>query len=105
MIAPIMVRNLAPEDYRELLQLWAGYNEFYGRAGANALPARVTHASWSHLLSVEGPVFGLVAQSGDFLVGLAHYLFHPSTTSIELHVICGISTPCPAAASAALPPG
>lgn len=65
------------------MPLWEGYNAFYGREGATALAPTITLTTWARFLDPEEPVFALVAQSGGRLLGLAHYLFHRSTTRIE----------------------
>ncbi|MBS0420325.1 MAG: GNAT family N-acetyltransferase [Proteobacteria bacterium] len=38
--------------------------------------------TWSRFFDAYEPVHALVAQDGEKLVGLAHYLFHRSTTQI-----------------------
>lgn len=80
----LCIRPVAPEDYAQWLPLWAGYNAFYGRAGDTALPEAVTREVWDRFLSVEVPVHALVAVSEGRLIGLAHYLFHHSTSATEL---------------------
>ena len=40
--------------------------------------------TWQRFFDPDEPVFALVAVSGSRVVGLAHYLFHRSTTRIEL---------------------
>ncbi|MDP1340379.1 GNAT family N-acetyltransferase, partial [Klebsiella variicola] len=42
-----------------------------------------TQATWERFLNPLEPVFALVAESEGELVGLAHYLFHRSTTRLE----------------------
>jgi GNAT superfamily N-acetyltransferase len=76
------VRPVAREDFRRWLPLWQGYNAFYGRAGATALPEEVTRLTWSRFFDAYEPVHALVAEDGDDLVGLAHYLFHRMTIFI-----------------------
>jgi GNAT superfamily N-acetyltransferase len=39
--------------------------------------------TWARFFDAYEPVHGLVAESGGQLLGLTHYLFHRSTTSIE----------------------
>jgi GNAT superfamily N-acetyltransferase len=39
--------------------------------------------TWERFFDGYEPVYALVAQSDEQLLGLAHYLFHRSTTSIE----------------------
>ena len=84
MEASLAVRAVARHDYDQWLPLWEGYNAFYGRAGATALPADITAMTWQRFFDAYEPVHALVAESGGHLVGLAHYLFHRSTTAIEL---------------------
>ena len=80
----ITVRDIAPDDYDGWKPLWDGYNAFYGREGATALPADVTHTTWQRFFDPAEPVFGLVADDGGRIVGITHYLYHRSTTRIEL---------------------
>ncbi len=81
--APLLIRSVVAADRPQWQPLWDGYNAFYGRADATALPAAVTERTWARFLDSAEPVHALVAQSGGQLVGLAHYLFHRSTTHIE----------------------
>lgn len=84
MPAAVQIRPLAPDDYAQWRPLWDGYNAFYGRADSTALPEAITASSWARFHNPLEPVFGLVAQQADGqLLGLAHYLFHRSTTRIE----------------------
>jgi GNAT superfamily N-acetyltransferase len=80
----LIVRPVAPGDFPQWLPLWDAYNAFYGRSGPTALPAEITRTTWARFLDGGEPVHALVAESGGRLVGLAHYLFHRSTTRIEL---------------------
>ena len=74
---------MAEADYPAWLPLWDGYNAFYGRKDATALPLTITQATWRRFFDPGEPVFGLVAEAGGQLLGLCHYLFHRSTTRIE----------------------
>lgn len=78
----MLIRPVVPEDLDEWLPLWHGYNAFYGREGATALPDEVTDVLWSRFFAADEPVYGLVATDGDRLLGLTNYLFHRSTTQI-----------------------
>ena len=78
-----LVRPPTQEDYDAWRPLWDGYNEFYGRQGDTALPEHVTEVTWKRFFDPSEPVFALVAESHGQLVGLAHYLFHRSTTRVE----------------------
>ncbi|MGZ9100678.1 MAG: N-acetyltransferase family protein [Brevundimonas sp.] len=78
----LIIRPVEAEDQARWLPLWEGYNAFYGRAGDSALPAETTQTTWARFLDPAEPVHALVAQQGDALLGLAHYLYHRSTTAI-----------------------
>jgi len=80
----LTVRPVAPDDFDAWLPLWDGYNAFYGREGETALPLAITQATWQRFFDPDEPVFGLVAVADGRIVGLAHYLYHRSTTRIEL---------------------
>lgn len=80
----LRVRSLAPGDIAAWRPLWDGYNAFYGRAGETALAPAITEAAWQRFHDPAEPMFALVAEAGGELLGLAHYLFHRSTTRIEL---------------------
>jgi GNAT superfamily N-acetyltransferase len=81
--ATITIRPIAPSDQEGWRPLWDGYNAFYGRSGATTLPEAITQATWSRFLDPAEPVHALVAEQSGRLVGLAHYLFHRSTTRLN----------------------
>lgn len=69
------VRHVAAADRRRWEQLWLGYLTFYD----SSVPQHVTDATFARLLE-DGPVGGLVAvDADDRVVGLAHYVVHPTT--------------------------
>ena len=82
-VPTLQIRPVAQADHQQWLPLWQGYNAFYGRAGETALPEDITQATWERFLNPLEPVFALVAESEGELVGLAHYLFHRSTTRLS----------------------
>jgi GNAT superfamily N-acetyltransferase len=79
----LSIRLISRQDYDQWLPLWDGYNAFYGRSGATALSPEITQMTWARFFDAYEPVHALVAESGGKLLGLAHYLFHRSTTAIE----------------------
>lgn len=79
----VTIRSVVEADFDRWLPLWDGYNRFYGRSGPTALPAATTRTTWSRFLDDKEPVHALVAESQGALLGLAHYLFHRSTTRVE----------------------
>lgn len=78
----LIIRHVRESDYSGWRPLWDGYNAFYGRQGETALPEPVTATTWKRFLDPAEPVHGLVAVSGNEIVGLAHYLFHRSTNRL-----------------------
>jgi len=82
----ISVRPIERADYAAWRPLWDGYNAFYGRSGATALQEPITATTWERFFDAGEPVHALVALLQGQIVGLAHYLFHRSTT--RLHDVC-----------------
>ncbi len=83
MQSDLSIRPVTAGDYDQWLPLWDGYNAFYGRSGATALAHEITRTTWARFFDADEPVHALVATRGGELLGLAHYLFHRSTTAIE----------------------
>ena len=81
-MAPVVVRDIAVGDFDAWKPLWDGYNAFYGRSGETALPEAITHSTWARFFDADEPVHALVAERDGQMLGLAHYLFHRSTTSV-----------------------
>jgi len=79
----IAVRAIEARDHARWEPLWEAYNAFYGRKDATALSPAITEATWRRFHDPDEPVHALVAERGDALVGIAHYLFHRSTIAIE----------------------
>ena len=77
-----MIRPVVRADYAQWLPLWEGYNRFYGRFDATALPDAITQMTWARFFDAYEPMHALVAEQDRLLVGLVHYLFHRSTISI-----------------------
>lgn len=72
------VRPVQAHDYAQWRPLWDGYLRFY----ESQLSDDQTALCWERLLDGAFNLHGLVAQSNSGqLVGLAHYLFHPSSWS------------------------
>jgi len=78
----ILVRPIERVDYAGWRPLWDGYNRFYGRHGATALPESITEATWERFFAHHEPVHAFVAEQDGRLIGLVHYLFHRSTTRL-----------------------
>ncbi|MGO4281242.1 GNAT family N-acetyltransferase [Cupriavidus sp. RAF20_2] len=83
---PVKIRTVNPDDFPAWKVLWDGYNAFYGRHGATALPAEITLTTWSRFFDAYEPMQALVAEQAGELIGLAHFLLHRST--IQLNPNC-----------------
>jgi GNAT superfamily N-acetyltransferase len=76
----ITIRDVCRNDRLDWQVLWDGYNKFYGRSGPTALDPAITELTWERFFDPREPVHCLVAIQEDRVVGLAHYLYHRSTT-------------------------
>lgn len=83
---PLRIRSIRSGDYDQWRVLWDAYNAFYGRSGPTALAESITAATWKRFFDPTEPVHALVAEEEGELTGLAHYLYHRSTT--RLHDVC-----------------
>ena len=81
---PIDIRPVRPDDYDAWRPLWDDYNAFYERVGPTALPEEVTQTTWRRFFDASEPVHCIVAERGGRVVGLCHYLYHRSTSRIEI---------------------
>jgi GNAT superfamily N-acetyltransferase len=84
MPSPVYIRPIQQDDFPAWKPLWDGYNAFYGRTNETALRPEITKITWQRFFDPNEPVFARVAEFESRLVGLTHYLFHRSTTRIEL---------------------
>jgi GNAT superfamily N-acetyltransferase len=78
------IRALHKGDFSAWKVLWEGYNAFYGRAGSTALPLEITEATWARFFDAAEPMHAIVATHAGQLIGIAHFLFHRSTTQLNL---------------------
>jgi GNAT superfamily N-acetyltransferase len=69
------IRPIQPADRARWEPLWKGYQVFY----KVDLPAEVNDLTWRRFFDGLEPVHALVAEEGEALIGLVHYLFHRST--------------------------
>jgi GNAT superfamily N-acetyltransferase len=71
------VRPLGPQDRVAWDSLWQGYLTFY----KEALPDEITERTWARLMDPQFDLHGICVLDGSRVVGICHYLFHPSTWS------------------------
>jgi GNAT superfamily N-acetyltransferase len=75
----VTIRPVQPADFPQWKPLWDGYNAFYGRSGATALPEETTRLTWARFFDAYEPMHALVAERDGQLLGFVHYIFHRST--------------------------
>lgn len=75
-MSKITIRPLEPNDFPNWLPLWDGNN--LGQRNE-----AVTTQTWSRLMDESSTVGGLCALSGGAMVGLVHYILHPTTGALE----------------------
>lgn len=78
----VAIRPVQRSDRPGWQSLWDGYNAFYGRGGATALPAAVTDTTWERFFRDDEPMHAWVADDSGRLVGLVHCIHHRSTTRL-----------------------
>ena len=83
MTTPLRIRPIERADLARWRPLWDGYNAFYGRTGASALPEDITAATWQRFFDEAEPVRAWVAECEGRLAGLVHCVFHRSTTRLN----------------------
>jgi GNAT superfamily N-acetyltransferase len=76
----ITVRPLSADDRQQWQPLWDRYNLFYERPN---LPAEISEAAFARFLDPGEPMHAAVAEVDGRIVGIVHYLYHRSTTSVE----------------------
>ena len=73
------IAKLNPEDRPAWQELFRGYNEFYGRV----LTDEVADYAWSEFQD-DTRMHAYGAWIDDRLVGITHFMRHPSTTSADV---------------------
>lgn len=66
-------------DYSEWLSRWVNYQQFYGVT----LSEETTASTWARFFDTDQPLYCAVAKQGQSLIGFVHYVFHPSTWSVD----------------------
>ncbi|NEA32544.1 GNAT family N-acetyltransferase [Streptomyces sp. SID13031] len=74
----LTVGPLEPADRERWQQLFAGYNEFYGRT----MPAEFFDHSWAEF-QAGTRIHALAARIDGEVAGIVHFLTHASTTSAD----------------------
>lgn len=76
----LSIRAAQDADHQGWLKLWRGYCD----ALESAVPDAVTAGTWRRILAPDEPIFCLLALGpGEVPVGLANYVLHPHTWSMQ----------------------
>ena len=76
----MIIRKLSPDDFSAWLPLWRGYLEFYG----SEVSDEVTRHTFDRLVGAGEGMGAFVAEDeAGGLIGLVHWLRHPSTWTRE----------------------
>lgn len=74
----VIVRRIEPRDEPRWRELWDGYTRFYLREPNEP----ITRHLWSRILDAAMPVWAIVADSDDGVIGMANYVIHENTSSL-----------------------
>ncbi len=74
-MSAVAIRTLEQDDFPQWLPLWDGNN-------MGKRDEAVTTQTWMRLTDPEAPVHGLCAMRGGEMLGLVHYVLHPTTGSL-----------------------
>jgi len=74
-LSDFRVRALERTDRPQWAPLWRAYLDFYRAQWSD----EIANATFARIFDALEPVHALVAERGDELIGLAHYLFQRST--------------------------
>jgi GNAT superfamily N-acetyltransferase len=72
----VSIRPLQSHDYAQWLPLWNANN-------LGVVNEAVTARTWARLMDADENVCGLAAEQDGNLVGLLHYILHPTTGSLD----------------------
>lgn len=74
----VEIKPLENDQYAEWYPLWQGYLTFY----ETSLPDDLTENNWARFFDDNEPVGALGAFKDGKLVGIVHYIFHPTNWSL-----------------------
>ena len=72
----MIIRPFEQNDFPQWLPLWNANN-------LGVINEPVTTETWTRICDPESQVYGLGAFNKDQLIGLVHYILHPTTGAIE----------------------
>jgi len=78
----LLIRPVVKADYAQWLELWHGYNAFYGRSGAAALSIEITRTTWERFVDTGEPVEAVVADDSWSICGAGTF-YLPSQYDLD----------------------
>jgi GNAT superfamily N-acetyltransferase len=75
----VTIRAIEPADHARWRALFAQYFRFYQTAPGEDVYA----TTWRRILDPAEPVWGAVAVKDGRIMGLVHYVFHPTTWAVD----------------------
>lgn len=75
----LIIRTATEADYHSWLQLWEAYQAFYN----TTVSVEVTLATWKRLLEPTKPMYLMLAEYDEKIVGFAHVIEHPSSWTVN----------------------
>ncbi len=75
----LTIRPIESSDKARWLELWEGYLTFY----ETNLSSEQTELTWDRLIDPHFNLSGLVALADQRTIGIAHYLYRPSTWAVN----------------------
>ncbi len=76
----LAIRRIEARDEARWRELWEGYCSFYERTPN----APVAQHTWNRIMDPAAPVHAIVAErAGEGVIGIANYLIHENTATLE----------------------
>ena len=75
----INIRKIERRDEARWRELWDGYTRFYKREPSET----VTRHLWTRIWDPVAPVWAIVAESNEEVVGIANYVVHENTSVLS----------------------
>jgi GNAT superfamily N-acetyltransferase len=76
----MIIRDIELKDRAQWAVLWQGYLKFYEVPN---MPAEITDRTWERFFDESEPVYAMVAEEGETLLGMVQYLFHRNTWFLD----------------------
>lgn len=75
---PLNIRTAQTSDHAQWMELWQGYLIFSGASVSDAVSSK----TWDRFSDESIPMHCVVAEVDGELVGMVHFIYHPSTLTL-----------------------